>query len=400
MLTTSWPLGPGASSGVFVARLARALTCHVDLAVVTPADRDRAGRLQRDGMTVHAVRYAPRAGRTLAHGPGGIPVALAGNPLRAVWLPGLALGLAGATLAAGRGVDVIHANWALSGVLGLPAAAARGVPLVTTLRGADVSRARRSRLDRWLLAQAVRHSRVVTTVSEAFADTLRAQFPQHAGRITCIPNGVDESLLRLAPPTVGRGLRLVAVGSLIPRKRVDRLLLAMAALPPVVRLEIVGEGPEGDRLQAMVAELGLGERVHFAGALAPDAIAGVLSHSDVLVLTSDSEGRPNVVLEAMAAARPVVATDIDGTRELVEDGATGLLVPPNAPAALAAALRALLDDPARRARMGAAGRAAIRRRGLTWSQAAGRYLALYRRALAEGAGAAGGTATGSGKGVA
>jgi glycosyltransferase involved in cell wall biosynthesis len=118
---------------------------------------------------------------------------------------------------------------------------------------------------------------------------------------------------------------------------------------------LVGDGELRGELEAQARRLGLAPHVRFAGWR--DNVAEVLALADVFVLPSESEGFGRVLVEAMAMGRPVVATNVGGIPDIVLDGETGLLVEPADPAALASAVGALLDEPARAARLGAAGRA-------------------------------------------
>jgi glycosyltransferase involved in cell wall biosynthesis len=150
--------------------------------------------------------------------------------------------------------------------------------------------------------------------------------------------------------------RIVAVGSLIPRKAHGDLLRAAARLKArgkAFELLIAGKGAERPRLEALTAELGLGARVTFLGEI--EDVRSLLITAHLVAHPSLSEGSSNTILEAMAEGLPVVATPTGGTPEIVEEGRTGLLVPPGSPEALAAALERLLVDPALRGRLGEAG---------------------------------------------
>ncbi|MBI4560759.1 MAG: glycosyltransferase, partial [Candidatus Rokubacteria bacterium] len=120
------------------------------------------------------------------------------------------------------------------------------------------------------------------------------------------------------------------------------------------RFLVVGDGELRSRLEAQVRALGLDSRVHFLGWRSD--LPRVYADLDLVLLTSANEGLPVSVIEAMAAARPVVATRVGGVPDLVEDGVAGLLVPPGNPGALAEAIVTLLADPERRRDMGEAGR--------------------------------------------
>jgi glycosyltransferase involved in cell wall biosynthesis len=152
---------------------------------------------------------------------------------------------------------------------------------------------------------------------------------------------------------------LLVVGRLRIRKGVDVLLAAMPEVlrrHPAARLLIAGDGEHRAALERAAAALALGEAVSFLGRADAMRVRRLLRGAAALVVPSIYEGMPLVVLEAMEASVPVVASRVSGIPEVVEDGRTGWLVPPEEPASLAAALAAALDDPAAAARRGAAGR--------------------------------------------
>ncbi|HYL05477.1 MAG TPA: glycosyltransferase family 4 protein [Thermoanaerobaculia bacterium] len=156
---------------------------------------------------------------------------------------------------------------------------------------------------------------------------------------------------------------LLVVGRLRIRKGVDVLLAAMTELRrrhPAARLLIAGDGEHRASLERAAASLGLGEAVSFLGSAGAARVRRLLRGAAALVVPSIYEGMPLVVLEAMEAAVPVVASRVSGIPEVVEDGRTGWLVQPEDPARLAAALAAALDDPAEARRRGAAGRERLR----------------------------------------
>ncbi len=151
-------------------------------------------------------------------------------------------------------------------------------------------------------------------------------------------------------------LRLVTVARLSPEKGLDDLLRSVALLREqgtAVALDLVGDGPQRRELEALVDDLALGDRVHFAGFVphGPELVS-ILDRNDVFVLSSRSEGLPHSLVEAMARALPVVATAIGGIPAFVGDG-TGIVVPVGDPGALARALDALAHDPSRRASLSA-----------------------------------------------
>jgi glycosyltransferase involved in cell wall biosynthesis len=153
-----------------------------------------------------------------------------------------------------------------------------------------------------------------------------------------------------------------AVAVLRPEKALDVLVAAVSLLAaefPHLRVVIAGGGPEEARLRALVRELGLDKTIMLLG-LRRD-VADVLAAVDVVALSSDREGTPLAVMEAMAAAKPVVATRVGGIPDLIEDGVHGLLVPPRDPSALAGALGRLLRDAQLRKELGRRGQERQRR---------------------------------------
>jgi glycosyltransferase involved in cell wall biosynthesis len=144
-----------------------------------------------------------------------------------------------------------------------------------------------------------------------------------------------------------------------PRKRLEDLLRAAVILRrriPETKIRIVGRGPEWDALTRMHAELALGDSVTLLGDVTVEQLAEEYVGADLFCLPSVQEGFGIVFLEAMAAGLPVVACRAAAIPEVVEDGATGVLVPPRSPEALAEALGDLVRDPARAPRLGGEGR--------------------------------------------
>lgn len=382
LLSTSFPLAPGEESGVFVERLARALAARHDVRVLTPDAAVAPAAGDERPYALHRVRYAPRRWQVLAHGPGGIPGAVAAHPAARLLVPAMLAAMTWSCWRRAPHCDLVFANWSVNGLVAGIAGRLRGKPVVTALRGEDANRALTSPAYRWLLGACLRLSRRVVAVSRPIADQLAGLRPGGAP-IAAIANGVDPAFLAIdRAPRDSADLRLVAVGSLVQRKAVDLLLRALAGCPGGVTATIVGAGPEHARLVALASELGVAARVCFAGSVAPAAIPALLGEHDALVLTSRREGRPNAVVEGLAAALPVVASDIPGVRELVSDGENGLLFAPGDAAALTTCLLRLRDATLRR-RLGEAARERVIAEGLTWEATARGYERVFADALAE-----------------
>jgi glycosyltransferase involved in cell wall biosynthesis len=182
----------------------------------------------------------------------------------------------------------------------------------------------------------------------------------HWDRIKIVHCGVDPALY--PAPEGPPGQRLLFVGRLAAIKGVVLLLEAVAALAPrfpELRLVLVGDGPEAAALKARASDLGIAERVRFTGYLGPEGVAEELARADLFVLPSFAEGVPVVLMEAMAAARPVIAPHVAGVPELVEDGVSGFLAAPGDLQGLIGQIETVLSDPEAAHAMGRAGRAKV-----------------------------------------
>jgi glycosyltransferase involved in cell wall biosynthesis len=276
-----------------------------------------------------------------------------------------------------------HAN--LAGAL-----AAERIKLKRVVTGIRVAE-RRWNLHRWTARLMDRHVARHVCVSEAVADFARRSMGLTASKTVVIPNGVEvdrplgvepTSLFELGVPPGSR--LLVYIGRLDRQKRVDWLLLRLPDLVgrlPNHHLVLVGQGPQEHRLRRIVQRLGMAAHVHFAGWRSD--VPSVLAAADVLVLTSAWEGMPNVVLEAMAAQRPIVATKAEGVAEILGPLAATparQLVDSGDAAAFVDAVVRLASDAALAQQIGSANRERVRQE-FTMQRMVQRYCDLYRELL-------------------
>jgi glycosyltransferase involved in cell wall biosynthesis len=292
-------------------------------------------------------------------------VAVERVPVRGDLDPGLTGRLARVLHAAAP--DIAHTHLIHADLYGLPAARRAGVPGAVSSRHNDNPFRRRPLIrmaNRWAMRRADR----VIAISGALADFVRRVEGVPAEKVVTVRYGLDP----LDYPSGARaearasfdgrdGEALIGYfGRLIAQKGVDTLLAAFANVRqdhPSARLAVVGDGDRRAALEVQAAALGLNEAVTFAGWVADAAC--LMPGCEVVAMPSRWEGFGLVALEAMSASRPLVASRVSALPEIVVDGETGLLVPPDDPAALAAALNALLADPARAEAMGRAGRARL-----------------------------------------
>ena len=249
---------------------------------------------------------------------------------------------------------ILHCHDAYAVMVGVPAARLAGVPVLAARRDLAHHLSPAQRL-------ALRGAMRLATRVLANAATVAAQAAHEDGlppsRLVVVPNGLDLARFdaraaRLdapAPPEFGRVPTVLMVGRMIHRVKGHDVLLRAAAIVhrerPEVTFLIAGDGEREPELRTLAGALGLAHRVRFLGRRGD--VPALLRRADLVCHPARAEGLPNAVLEAMAAGRPLVATAVGGTPELVRDGVDGLLVPPDDPAALASALLSLLADPAR-----------------------------------------------------
>jgi glycogen synthase len=306
-----------------------------ELTVLTSAHQLATGPVDEvDGIAVHRVDVT---GALVRRDPAGL---LRGRKLAARVLRD-------------SGADLIHAHdvgpnlWAV--LHDEPA-----VPLVTTLH---LGVATLEFEQRGPSAQLLERSAWVTGVSSAVVDEALDLVPSIADRASVIVNGLPPTPEPSPPDPAAR--RILALGRFTVQKGFDVLLRAMPsvlAAVPDAELLLVGDGIERSELQALVDASGIGDHVRMPGTVRHDDVAELLADATVVAMPSRYEGMPLVALEAAAAGRALVSTAVHGLADVVVDGETGVLVPPDDPVRLAEALVGVLVDPARAAALGAAAR--------------------------------------------
>lgn len=269
-------------------------------------------------------------------------------------------------------VDIVHTYNFYANVFAVPAARLAGVPVVVaSIRDMGVYL---SPAQRVVQRQVCRMADLVLVNADAIRRWLIGDGYDPA-RIAVVGNGIDfrrfrhieGSNLRTELGLPGDTPIVLLVSRLVPRKGIEDFLDAAARLSaerPLVRYVIAGEAAPGsgyaDVIQRYASRVGIAARVHFLGPRRD--VPALLAQATVSVLPSLSEGLSNVLLESMAAGVPVVATRVGGAPEVIEDGESGLLVPPGNPGELAGTIGRLLDHPDLAARLAAGARQTVRTR--------------------------------------
>ena len=283
--------------------------------------------------------------------------------------------------------DVVLSYWLYPDAFGAAAVAHElGVPLVAGARGSDIRA--RDRFSLALTRSVLTRSARILTVSEDLRSIAIERFGASAERTSTIPNGCDTRIFRLADRSVARAALgvpqdakvILFVGRLVEAKGLRELMTAwleLARREPRLRLTAVGQGPLLAELASRAAAAQCAERFHAPGALAPSEVATWMQACDVFCLPSHTEGYPNVLVEALASGRPVVATPVGGIKEIV-DADNGVLTPVRDASRLAAALSAALSRQWDEA-------ALSRRFARSWDEVASETLAVCDGAWRDGA---------------
>jgi len=397
VLTSSYPRFPGDSAAPFVRSISEAFASFGhDVAVVAPFDPAVIGSL-KGRAKVFRFRYIWPAKLHIMGHARAMQADVRLNPLAYLLLPFYLVGglVALFRVTGQHRSDVIHVHWVIpNGPVAAVVALLRRIPFFVSLHGSDMYLAQRSRLFGWVARLVFRRASGVTACSRDLK-----QAAEHLGaekKVQLLAWGADPT--RFTPALRGRsspedfGLdhgspAVLAIGRLVPKKGFSVLLAAfarVAAKRPDARLWIAGDGPLREALAVQSKDLGISEKVSFAGNIAWDRVPELMACADIFVLPSirdafgNVDGLPTVLLEAMSSGLPTVASSIGGIDLVIDDTVNGLLVPPGEPQALADALSRLLQEPTERARLGSAARQSVESE-FTWTAVANRLLELFRR---------------------
>lgn len=402
MLTSSYPKFRGDTTAPFIESIATHIAAQrVETHVVLPEHRELKRGAVEDGVHFHPYRYALKSDWTLW----GYAEALRADVKLKRGVYALApLAIASSLqkmmqLTAREKFDLIHAHWVLPNA---PAAALvaqwRKLPLVISMHGSDVFMAEKNNAFGSAARWCFDHGAWMTACSDELMQRALA-LGADENKTELVPYGADAKAFHVHPDRAQRvraqlhlqndDVMILAVGRLVYKKGFEFLVAAMPQIlqrAPNARLVLVGYGDLRAELEMQAHALGLNGHITFAGRVPRQEIPAYFAASDIVSVPSvrDSagnvDGLPNVVLEGMAAGKPIVASNIAGFPDVIGNGESGLLVPEKDAPALANAIVRLAHDAALRETLGAHAREKIHTR-LNWNNVARRFIDIYERVL-------------------
>jgi colanic acid/amylovoran biosynthesis glycosyltransferase len=356
VIASTFPAFEGDGTPAFVSDLAKYEARHFETLVLTPRVPNAPAIEQRDQrLRIERFPYFPKRWERIASG--AIIENVRADRTNLIQVPAL---FGAEALAVRRAVrtfrpDVVHAHWIVpQGIVAI--AAARSVPMVLSTLGGDIYALRGRFWDR-VHSAVLRRAAAVTTMNREMRDRL-LELGAPADRTHVLTPGTDIRLIRTAGNDVDivRG-RILVAGRLVEKKGIQVLLEAVRQLrTDSWSLDVVGDGPWRNRLE-LAAE---GLPVRFLGQLGRENLGRTMHEAEVFVVPSvpaasgDQDGVPIVLLDAMAAGCAIVGSRLAGIDEVVEDGRSGVLVPPRDVAALAGAIDTVLSDERMRSALGQA----------------------------------------------
>ena len=355
---------------------------QLPVSVVVPLDNQEPASEVYENLQISRFKYGFLSKGKLAFGSGMLPN-LRRNPLLLLQVPIYILQTIRTALKLRTRTTVLHANWSLPLIAAWLLHRFWKLPYVVTIRGEDF-RLLKNRLFRILLSPAIEQAHAIISVNESFVAFFKETMKLPASKVLCIPNGV--AVPEISPeqaqnfkvryslpaaPLIGY------VGTVIPRKQIEILIKSLAqAELQTTHLILVGRLTDITYLHQLRADankLGVQTRVHFLGPLPPQEIPMLLSVIDVYVSASAFEGRPNAVLEALAAGKPAVVSKIDAHQEVIVPNQNGFLCANIQE--FAAAISNILNDNSLLKRMSQQAKLSVANK--SWENCAKQYVELY-----------------------
>ena len=387
VLTSSYPRTADGESSVFIKRLVEGFS-NYKMGGVTIIPFDSFGELEETQgiFTLYRIKYGIFTKGRLTSGEGIVP-RLKKYPLLVFQAPTLLIRLAYKAWELRKSYNVVQANWLPVGTAALIAKMFTGIPYVVTVRGSDMKLVN-LKIFNPLFRIVLKNAAHVVSVNESFLKSIKQVGKLEDNKLHCIPNGVSyteptkESLDKVKEKfdLNNNEKYLIHVGRVIPLKRIEMLieLLGQSALKDY-KLLIVGRSLDTEYLGKLLAkaqELGVENRVRFLGPVTPSLIPSLLKLSEIYISSSSHEGRPNAMLEALAAGLPVIASNIDGHKEIITHEKNGFLFNFNKIEQVVKSILLLEDKPDLKEKVSARAKDSIS--DYTWAATAKEYQSLFK----------------------
>jgi glycosyltransferase involved in cell wall biosynthesis len=329
IITTSYPRYKHDYIGSFIYEAARAIQQKgFQVKVITMHSPGTARHENWDGIEILRTKYLPDSWELLKSEGGGLPEVWKKKPkVRLQIIPFLITFLFDVLINT-RDCDLLHANWTLAGAIAWICSLLTQKKYVVTVHGSDIYKSVKLPFITSLTRLTLDRAKKVVVVSQALAEQVKSVgIP--AEKIAIIPDGVDITFFTPLPYDERRN-NILFVGSLIERKGVRTLIQAFATVLkhfPELHLTLIGEGAQRIELEQLAQLLGISENISLTGAQPQDRVAEAMRYAKVFVLPSIEEGLGVVLLEAIASGTPIIASNVGGISEVV-DNSIGILVPP------------------------------------------------------------------------
>ncbi len=379
-VTTSFPCVENPNSGIFVYYLVQHLKKICQVGVIYPCSKTSTSNKNKQYF---CFRYAPKNFQTLAHNPGGIPIALKKNPYLYFILPFFLLSLFTSVLKKSYKIDLIHANWTIVGFLSGIAGFITHTPVITTVRGSDVSKINSSLISYWLFYISLKLNKKLIVVSKSLLQSLQTIFPKDSSKILHIANGIHQDFFNLKiTPFTKKNIHIICVGNLVSGKDIATLIKATQKIDKtMLSIHIVGEGEEKKELIKLSQEQKYSHQYHFYGFQNHLQLQAIMEKSHIFIIPSISEGRSNALLEAMASGKAVIASNIPGNTELINDTVNGLLFQAGNISQLKSCIQTLIDTPETTYTISQRARKTVQEMELYWENTADKYIKIYKEVI-------------------
>lgn len=384
VLTTSFPRSPDDEAGIFIRHMIEAQSKLGSRGfILVPKDSAEPSEENCGGFQIRRYRYGVFAKGALAFGAGIIPN-LKARPILLFQIPGLLFGMLLTLFKLRHEVEVIHANWIPSGLVAVVAKLILRKPYVITIRGEDY-RLLVNPLFRLVSKLLLYQASAITSVNQSFLKQLGLKFEKVKDKLFFVPNGVNQP--NISPDLLKDFVQknklnhntpyLIFIGTVIPRKRLE-ILVDLLKLLPDYNLIICGRCNDNayfEKIQTQIKLENLQDRIQFVGPVIPSEIPYYLKLSRAYVSASEFEGRSNSILEALAAGIPVIASDIEGHREVVQDNVNGYLFDVNQLQPIALKIQELMKDPVSQQRIKSNAIKSVET--FSWESCASNYLKVF-----------------------